>query len=244
MKSIRWMPGVLAALALWAGCSNRHAAVPTLHATATGSALVESSGGKQLGSPGTSLAQPLVVQVNDKQGNSVTGALVSFSGPTGAVFDPPLVLTDSSGQASTQVTLGGIGGRYDLTASSTDASGKIFDLNIAEFAAGGQQQLGHEVEETYCARCHDPESTTLRVSNFDNLSVKPHPFSEGEALNKLSDSDLAAIINHGGQSMNLSPLMPPYGATLTKPEIQALIAYIRLVSDPPYKPAGVVYAKR
>jgi hypothetical protein len=234
----------MAAVALSMGCSNRHVAAPALHATAAGAALVESSGGKQLGSPGTTLAQPLVVQVNDKQGNSVTGSLVNFSGPAGVAFDPPQVVTDSSGQASTQVTLGGFAGRYDLTASSTDAAGKTFVLNVAEMAAGYQQQLGYEIEENYCARCHDQESTTQRVSNFDNLAVKPHAFSEGDALNKLSDSDLTAIISHGGPSVNLSALMPPYGATLSKPEQQALIAYIRLVADPPYKPAGVVYAKR
>lgn len=237
------IPG-MALVALTIGCSARHTTSPTVHATAAGAALVESSGGKQFGSPGTTLAQPLVVQVNDKQGNSVTGALVSFTAPAGVVFDPPQVLTDSSGQASTQVTLGGIAGRYDLTASSTDAAGKTFVLNVAELAAGYQQQLGHEIEENYCARCHDQESTTQRVSNFDNLAVKPHAFSEGDALNKLNDSDLTAIIGHGGQSVNLSALMPPYGATLSKSEVQALIAYIRLVSDPPYKPAGVVYAKR
>jgi hypothetical protein len=28
--------------------------------------------------------------------------------------------------------------------------------------------------------------------------------------------------------------MPPYGYTLSKTEIEALISYIRLVSDPPY----------
>jgi mono/diheme cytochrome c family protein len=238
-----WIFG-MTAVTLGVGCLNRHTATPALHATAAGSALVESSGGKQLGSPGTTLAQPLVVQMNDKQGNSVTGALVNFSGTSGVAFDPSQVLTDSSGQATTQVTLGGIAGRYDLTASSTDGNGKTFALSVVELAAGYQQQLGRETEETYCARCHDPESTTQRVSNFDNLAVRPHPFSEGDVLNKLSDSDLTGIISHGGPSMNGSALMPPYGATLSKTEIQALIAYIRLVADPPYKPAGVVYAKR
>jgi mono/diheme cytochrome c family protein len=238
-----WIFG-MATVTLGIGCSNRHGAAPALHATAAGSALVESSGGKQLGSPGTTLAQPVVVQVNDKQGNSVTGALVNFTGPAEVVFDPSQVLTDSSGQASTQVTLGGIPGRYDLTASSTDSNGKTITLSMVELAAGYQQQLGREIEETYCARCHDPESTTQRVSNLDNLAVKPHAFSEGDFLNKLSDSDLTAVISHGGPSMNKSVLMPPYGATLSKAEMQALIAYIRLVADPPYKPAGVVYAKR
>jgi mono/diheme cytochrome c family protein len=131
-----------------------------------------------------------------------------------------------------------------LTAASTDAAGKSFALNVTELAAGYQQQVGYQIEETYCARCHDPESTTQRVSNFDNLAVKPHPFSEGDVLNKLSDTDLVAIIGHGGPSVTGSALMPPYGATLSKAEIQSLIAYIRLVADPPYKAAGVVYAKR
>jgi mono/diheme cytochrome c family protein len=243
MKKIAWIPGMLV-LALCTGCRVRHATAPVLHATASGSAIAESSGGKQIGSPGTTLPQPLIVQVNDKQSNAVTGALVSFAGPGGVRFDPAQVLTDSSGQASTQVTLGGIAGRYDLTASSTDTAGKAIALNVPELSAGYQQQLGNELEEKYCARCHDPESTPQRVSNFDNLAVKPHPFTDGSALNRLSDSDLNAIISHGGQSLNGSALMPPYASTLSKAEIQALIAYIRLVSEPPYKVAGVVYAKQ
>jgi len=35
----------------------------------------------------------------------------------------------------------------------------------------------------------------------------------------------------------------PYGYTLSKSEIDALIAYIRLISDPPYRASGMVYAK-
>jgi mono/diheme cytochrome c family protein len=184
------------------------------------------------------------VQVNDKQGNAVTGALVTFTGPGGVRFDPTQVLTDSSGQASTQVTLGEIAGPYDLAASSTDSAGKGIVLKVPELCAGYKQQLGYELEEKYCARCHDPESTPQKVSNFDNLAVKPHPFADGDALNKLSDSDLNAIISHGGQSLNGSALMPPYASTLSKAEVQALIAYIRLVSEPPYKAAGVVHAKQ
>src|SRR5579871_4374686 len=159
MKTLSLIPAI-GALALFAGCSHRQATTPGLHPTAAGAALVESSGGKQLGSPGTVLSQPLVVQVNDKDGNSVTGAVVSFSGPPGVGFNPLQVLTDSSGQATTQVTLGSTAGRYNLTVSSPDAGGKAVFLNVTEYAAGYQQQLGHDLEETYCARCHDPESTT------------------------------------------------------------------------------------
>jgi mono/diheme cytochrome c family protein len=205
---------------------------------------VESSGGKQLGTPGAMLPQPLVVQVNDSQGNAVAGALVRFSAPEGMSFDPAESLTDSSGQVTTNVTLGAVSGRYELIAASNDKDGKELVLKITELAAGYQQQLGYELQDQYCARCHDQESSPQRVSNYDNLAEKPHSFTEGETLNKLSDSDLIAIISHGGPALNRSALMPPYGATLSKADIQALIAYIRLVSDPPWRVTGVVYAQR
>jgi cytochrome c oxidase cbb3-type subunit III len=239
MKTQAWIAACLV-IAACAGCKHR-SAPPGPHPTAAGTAIVESSGGTQSGSPGAALGQPLVVQVNDKQGNSLTGALVSFSGPADVVFNPAQALTDSSGQVSTEVTLGGIAGRYELTASSPDSAGKPLDLKITELAAGYQQQFGFELDQKYCARCHDPESTSLRVSNYDNLEVKPHAFTEGGALNKLSDSDLLAIIGHGGAALNRSPLMPPFGATLSKDETQALVAFIRLVSEPPYKLPGTVY---
>ena len=81
---------------------------------------MESSGGKQIGATGMVLAQPLVVQVNDEQGTAVAGALVEFSGPAGVSFDPASGLTDSSGQFSTNVALGGMAGRYQLTARTLD----------------------------------------------------------------------------------------------------------------------------
>ena len=61
---------------------------------------------------------------------------------------------------------------------------------------------------------------------------------------KMSDADIAAIISHGGPALNKSALMPPYGYTLSKTEIQALIAYIRAISDPPYQAPGTVYAPK
>jgi mono/diheme cytochrome c family protein len=104
--------------------------------------------------------------------------------------------------------------------------------------------LGNRLNEQYCARCHNQESTPDRVSNYDNLEIKPHPFTDGGTLNKLSDADLLAIIAHGGLALNKSPLMPPYAYTLSKSEIESLIAYIRMVSDPPYNAPGIVYAAK
>jgi mono/diheme cytochrome c family protein len=141
---------------------------------------------------------------------------------------------------STNVTLGEQSGRYQLTARTLAKTQKMAELKVEEIAVGYQQVLARQLDNQYCSRCHDPESTAERVSNYDNLETKPHSFTEGDALNKMSDADLVAIITHGGPALNKSPLMPPYGYTLSKSDIQALVSYIRMVSDPPYQAAGVV----
>ena len=235
---------VVSIILVSAGCARKPGPASVLKPSGFGAALVESSGGKQIGATGIVLAQPLVVQVNDEQGTAVTGALVEFSGPVGVSFDPPSGLTDSSGQVSTNVALGSMAGRYQLTAHTLTKAQKSVELKIEEIALGYQEQVGYQLDNKYCARCHDPESTSERVSNYDNLEVKPHPFTEGDTLNKMSDAELTAIISHGGPALNKSALMPPYGYTLSKTEIEALISYIRLISDPPYHASGMVYAQK
>jgi mono/diheme cytochrome c family protein len=225
------------------GCSRQPVKPAAPAATAYGTAIAEVSGGKQIAPAGTALDQPVVVQVNDAQGNGVTGALVEVHAPLGVMLDPAAGLTDSSGQFTTKVALGGVAGRYQLTASTRDKGGKNYELKLEEIALDYQQGLGRQLNQQYCSRCHDPESTPERVSNMDNLATKPHAFTDGETLNKISDADLTAIISHGGAALNKSAEMPPYGYTLSKTDIQALLSYIRAVADPPYPTKGVVYAK-
>jgi hypothetical protein len=234
---------VAIAVTLCAGCTRKPAAPPGPAPTAYGTAIVVSSGEKQVASVGQILDLPVVVQVNDAQGNGVAGAPVWLSGPNGLAVDPAYAITDSSGQVTTSVTLGGMAGRYQITAYTKDSSGKRLDLKIEEIGLGYQETLGQQLNHQYCGRCHNPESTPERVSNFDNLKTKPHPFTEGDTLNKMSDQDLLAIIGHGGPALNKSAEMPPFAYTLTRSDIQALISYIRAVSDPPYRPTGLVYAK-
>ncbi len=226
------------------GCSHKSKQPASLAATAKGNAIVESSGGKQIGYAGMLLEQPVVVQVNDASGNGIAGAAVYFSGPAGVTFTPVSALTDSSGQVTCAVSLGQQAGRYKIVASTPHATGKNLEVVLDEIALGYQQTLGAQLNVQYCIRCHDPESTPLRVSNMDNLSVKPHPFTDGDMLNKISDADLVAIISHGGPALNKSAEMPPWGYTLSKSDIAALVAYIRAVADPPYEGGGLVYAQK
>jgi len=238
--SARWALLVLVTLA---GCKRSGPPAAGLKATAAGTAIVESGGGHQVGATGTVLKDPVVVQVNDDQGTAVPGALVEFRGSAGAGFDPAVMLTDSSGQATTSVTLGTIAGRYRLSAVTTGKS-KPVSLDIVETALGYQQRVGSILADKYCSRCHDSESSPERVSNYDNLEVKPHAFTDGATLNKMSDADLTSIILHGGPALNRSALMPPYGSTLSPADVRALISYTRTVADPPYEPAGTVYARK
>jgi len=234
---------LLGLVLLGTSCSRQAASTSALKPTAVDAAIVESSGGKQLAQTGSLLPQPVVVQVNDEKGAAVTGALVGFSAAPGVTFDPASALTDSSGQATTNVSLGGMAGRYQITASTFDNSHKKVELKLEEIALGYQQTLGRRLNDQYCDRCHNSESTAERVSNYDNLEVKPHPFSEGDTVNKISDADLTAIITNGGPALQKSALMPAWGNTLSKSDIQAMIAYIRAVSDPPSKYSGPMYAQ-
>jgi len=55
-------------------------------------------------------------------------------------------------------------------------------------------------------------------------------FADGAFLNAVSEAGLASIIAHVGPPLNKSAEMPPYGATLTKAQIEALIDYTHAVA--------------
>lgn len=232
---------IVLALGMTNACARR-ATGPSDAPKAFGAVVVLVSGDKQATGVGSLLDQPLVVQVNDAQGTAVAGALVSFAGAGGVTFDPDHGLTGSDGQFTTTVSLGGVHGRYQIVAATRDSSGKAAEIRIDEIALGYQEALGKKLSEIHCVRCHESESTPERVSNHDNLKAQPHSFTDGAILNAMSEASLAAIISHGGSGLGKSPEMPPYGNSLTKPEIDALIALLRAVADPPYRPQGVFYA--
>jgi len=228
------------AAALLSGC--RHSAPTQLNAKAFGTQLVEVSGSRQIAQVGSTLPQPVVLQVNGADGNPVPGALVRLRGD-GLQFTPAEALTDSSGQISVAVQLGFNPGDYQLVAETPVAKGSTASLGMREIALGYEQALGKAVNDQYCIRCHDRESTAERVSNFDNLSPAPHEFTDGATLNRLSDSELISIITYGGQAVGKSPQNPAYGTTLKPAEIRAMVAYIRAIADPPYQTPGVKYGK-
>ncbi len=236
-----WLMFAALTLALTA-CHRTPEGLAKTQPKAFGAALVEMGGGLQASYVGTVLDQPLVVQVNDAQGSPVKGALVTFRAAGETILRPSSGLTGDDGQLSVTCQLGSTAGRYQILAATTDKSGKPVTLGLEEIALGYQQNLGRQLSDRYCSRCHDPESTPERVSNYDNLTAKPHSFMDGAFLNSWSDTDLAAITTYGGAALNKSAEMPSYGGTLSKTDIEAVLAYMRAVATPPYRAKGLIYA--
>jgi mono/diheme cytochrome c family protein len=234
LKRLSILPLFLAFLS--SGCG-KHAPVGVLlKPKVFGTQIVEQSGGKQATGVGARLPDPVVVQVNGSDGNAVVGALVLFQGE-GANFTPAQALTDENGQVSTIVQLGSIPGPYVILAQTPKQGGGLADLRLRGVALGYQEKVGKQVSEKYCIICHDPESTTERVSNFENLAPPPpHTLSDGTVLNAVSDADLNKIIADGGPALGKSPQTPAYRNTLTTAEIKAVVAYMRAIADPPYSP--------
>lgn len=233
----------IVAMALLAGCRHsEQSGSAQLTPKILGTQITEISGSKQVAQIGSTLPQPVVLQVNGADGNPVTGALVRLRGE-GLQFTPAEALTDSSGQVTIAVQLGFNPGDYQVVAETPAAKGNASTLSMREIALGYEQAMGKAVNDQYCIRCHDGESTPERVSNFDNLSPSPHEFTDGATLNRISDSDLVNIITYGGQAVGKSPQNPAYGTTLKPAEIRAVAAYIRAIADPPYQTPGVKYGK-
>jgi mono/diheme cytochrome c family protein len=68
------------------------------------------------------------------------------------------------------------------------------------------------------------------------MQPKPRDHTDGAYMNKLSDAHLMKVISKGGAAVGRSPLMPPWQGTLTPKQIRDVIAYLRTLAVPPYKP--------
>jgi hypothetical protein len=91
------------------------------------SSIVKTSGDNQGGNLGSTLPNPLVVQVRDGSNNPLAGATVNFAvtGGTGSV-SPTSAVTDGSGHASTSLTLGNGGGVTTVTATAPNVGSVNF----------------------------------------------------------------------------------------------------------------------
>lgn len=87
-------------------------------------------------------------------------------------------------------------------------------------------RLGRGTFQHYCQTCHGETGAGDGFNAF-NLDPRPRDLSDPAFQKKKTDADLADTIQRGGAGVGLSPLMPPWGRTLSRAEIDQTILYIR-----------------
>lgn len=100
-----------------------------------------------------------------------------------------------------------------------------------------RQAQGKRIFYQYCVWCH-ADATPAGPSNRSNLQPVPPLLNDGAALNGENDEYLQNIITLGGSAMGKSAMMPPYGRVLSLGEIRSVIAFTRVLAQPPYQPPG------
>ncbi len=94
-----------------------------------------------------------------------------------------------------------------------------------------EARLGRQVFRHYCQTCHGETGAGDGFNAF-NLDPRPRDLSD-PAFQKKSDADLADAIRRGGAGVGLSPLMPPWGRTLSPREIDEVVLYVRSLKKNP-----------
>ena len=96
-------------------------------------------------------------------------------------------------------------------------------------------KAGKAKYDSLCGGCHGTSGKGDGPA-ATGLNPKPQDHTNGKYMNSQTDKTLFDIIKGGGAGLKKSPLMPAWGNTLKDEDIWNLIAYIRSLAQPPYKP--------
>ncbi len=99
------------------------------------------------------------------------------------------------------------------------------------------QSEGKKLYLTYCSSCHGDNGKGDGPA-AQSLPVKPVNHTAGAVMNQLTDKFLMEIISKGGSAVGKSPMMPGWGGQLKENQLRDIVAYVRSIADPPYKPSG------
>lgn len=120
--------------------------------------------------------------------------------------------------------------------SLTGCSKKTKETHAAAAAEAAplsyELRLGKDVYKHYCMLCHG-ESGAGDGFNAFNLDPHPRDYSDPAFQKKKTDAELADAIRRGGAGVGLSPLMPPWGHTLTDAQINQVVLYLRTLERKP-----------
>ena len=99
----------------------------------------------------------------------------------------------------------------------------------------GDAKAGKVKYDASCVGCHGKTGKGDGPAAA-GLTPKPQDHTDGKIMNALSDKYLFDIIKDGGVAVKKAALMPASGKKLSDQEIWDIVAYIRSLANPPYKP--------
>ncbi len=105
----------------------------------------------------------------------------------------------------------------------------VFNRQAQEEGLSRAQTEGKRLFTHYCTTCHG-EAGHGDGQNAYNLDPKPQDFQE--SLRKHPSTYWREIIEGGSAAVGRSPLCPPWGRNLTSGEVDALMAYLEVMSQP------------
>jgi len=107
----------------------------------------------------------------------------------------------------------------------------------AEPVLSYELRLGQQVYQHYCLLCH---GETGAGDGFNAFNIDPHPrdLSDPAFQKAKTDADFTDTITRGGLGVGLSPMMPPWGKTLTPDQIGQVVGYLRTLKRTDAPPAS------
>ena len=115
--------------------------------------------------------------------------------------------------------------------------GLSFSAMITAASPGWTQNQaeGGKLYASYCSSCHGDKGKGDGIA-AGSLPVKPKDHTNGAVMNQLTDQSLTDVISKGGGAVGKSGFMPAWGASLNDKQVRDIVAYIRTLAVPPYKP--------
>jgi len=104
-------------------------------------------------------------------------------------------------------------------------------------AEPGDAAAGKVTYEKICSTCHGMKGKGDGPAAAA-LPTKPRNHTDGQYMNALKDDYLFKIIKEGGAAVGKAQFMPGWGAQIKDPDIWNVIAYIRTLAVPAYKPSA------
>ncbi len=96
-------------------------------------------------------------------------------------------------------------------------------------------KAGQALYVRYCAVCHG-EGGHGDGASAAGFATKPADLTDGRLMNTLPDEFLVNIILGGGAAEGLSSGMPPFRGHLNEAQARQVIAYLRGLARPPFRP--------